>query len=411
MSRLALAVLPLLLGGGMLLAAYGRWAPAPVMVLAAEQMRSGVFGPPVYDDRVVSSLTHDILSPSPPTLPLFLLPLLPLSPSSQSFAWTAGNLVALLLAAWLIVTRLPRLRRAPVVASLGLLAFVLSALVAVDVQRGQVYLWQLLFLSLPFAAGGSDATSRVRSVWLGAAGLALAFALKVAGWPLWLVLAVRGEWAMLRRAALIVVAGVLVTLPLIGVDTWVHYWIVLVPEWTVHAEGAVTAYQTVGGFFHHFLAYDAVWNPQPLVDIPMLAFVLALAAAIVLLGFTLRLARRGPRTEAIAAAVLLTALLSPVGEQYQYVPCLIALAPALEGWLRRPTLRQGMPLMAAAALLMLPLPFMNPALANGPIALLAYPRLLGALLLWAQLVFRAPAVAAPARPDRSATDVQFVLVR
>jgi hypothetical protein len=378
-AQRALAFMPLLVAGIVYLAVHGVRPLAAVVVWAADQMAMGTFGPHVYDDPGVIAAVRDILSPSPPTMPLVALPLLPLAVDGRAAMWTAANVAALLAAAWLVLRRLPHLRTRPLLVSAGLVAFILSAPFAVNVGRGQLYLLMLLFLALVFAFPNGR----------GGLGLALTFALKVAGWPVWLVLAVRREWPTLAWAVGLIAVGFVVTLPLVSVDTWLHYWTVVVPGWAARPEAGVTAFQTVAGSFQHLFRRDPTWNPEPLADAPLVAAALTAMVAVLIIAGTLLAARRGSREESVSAAVLAIPLLSPVAEQYHYLVALIPLAVGLDAWSAARDARYAAVLLAAAWLLLWPLPFLNPALAGGPISVLAYPRLAGALLLWGLIVGRA----------------------
>ena len=85
---------------------------------------------------------------------------------------------------------------------------------------------------------------------------------------------------------------------------------------------------------------------------------------------------------------MLGIVLQPAAEQYAYVTAFVPFVVATREWLRRPTSAGGICLAAAALLVYAPLPYKNPRLWQGTIALLAYPRLFGGLLLWGTLILR-----------------------
>ena len=376
--------------------AWGR-GPAEVYVWAARALRSHEFGPAVYDDDVVrreilrltDGRVGDILSPSPPTLPLFALPFTLLPERWIAPAWAAGNIIALLAALILTLNavRWP-VHRLPLAgcAAAGLL---LCAPLHENLARGQIYLWLLAFFSVSVygLASGRDRLAGI--------GLGMSLLLKVAGWPVWLVLVVHQRWRALAWAAGSVVAISLLSLPWIGLSTWQRYATDVVPRWVTTPFAAIPAYQTVSGFWQHLFRYDGQWNPAPLADLPLAAAFLAALTVLALLGATVVLARRSVLLLAVSGALVVGVVTSPVAEQYHYLTVSIPFAFLLHSWTGQSDRWIGAALVVAAVLLFAPLPYKHPDLSAGTASLLAYPRLLGALLLWCSLfrVSRAEPVA------------------
>jgi hypothetical protein len=73
---------------------------------------------------------------------------------------------------------------------------------------------------------------------------------------------------------------------------------------------------------------------------------------------------------------------SPVSLDYHYVICLLPIAVLLSRLESASRGVQGGLLLFAALLIGVDLPYRSPRLADGWLALLAYPKLAGALLLW-----------------------------
>ena len=77
----------------------------------------------------------------------------------------------------------------------------------------------------------------------------------------------------------------------------------------------LSAHQTVSSLWQHLFRLDAVFNPQPVADLP------GLASAAILLTTAMACAvlalRRLSAQVQYAAALVLTVLLSPLAEQYQ----------------------------------------------------------------------------------------------
>ena len=271
-----------------------------------------------------------------------------------------------------------------------------------ELRAGQVYTLLALLYAL-WLYGYTAGRDRLCGAAL--AGLALA---KLAGWPLWLLMLEARRWRALVWAIAVGAGAALLTLPLLGLDFWLLYLLRQAPAIPADPESAVPAFQTLTSLLRQLLVYDARWSPGPLLDAPWLASLLWWAIAAALVGVTLRQAQaaRG-RARAGMAMLCLVVPLQPAGEEYHYtllllvVVVLTALAPWPLPPLRRVRGRidQRYALRAlalpglACTLLVLPAYFLaSEAWAGWPRALLAYPRLYGALLLWGALswAFLAP---------------------
>ena len=361
-------------------------------------MGAGRFRPQLYDDtyvlQAVADYTHgqarDILSPTPPTMFVFMLPFEWLPSPLSSGLWLGLDLLAPMLAVWLTLkaVNLPSLPLAGVCASLLLLSMPLWE----NNARGQVLHWQMLLgaLALYALARGRDA--------LAGASLGLVFLLKLAGWPVWGVLALRARWRALVWVAGAAAAVVLLSLPWVKLETWQFYLLSVLPRWVQAPIAAVPAYQTVGGFWQHLLRFDPSSNPTPVADRPRLAAALSITCTLALLGLTLIGLRRAPLLLAVSAGLVLTVVLAPIAEEYHYLTAAPALIVAGVEWFRQGhRVPWGLLLGLAAVLMFWPLPYKDPRLAAGWLAVLAYPRLWGGLLLWAGLYGLARGLPEPAR--------------
>jgi hypothetical protein len=215
------------------------------------------------------------------------------------------------------------------------------------------------------------------------------------------------RWRALAWAAGLGAAGLLLSLPLFGLDFWRLYLLEQLGAIPFEPSSAVPANQTLISLLRQCLVYDPRWSPAPLLDAPRLAGALWWALALALLGATLYAARyRAPIVAALAILCLVVPL-QPAGEEYHYTPLLLVLLILLS---RSPDERRGSPGSAARAaalglallLFALPAYFVDTAaFAGWPRALAAYPRMYGALLLWGVLLATGaeagrPAATAPA---------------
>lgn len=337
---------------------------------------------------------RDIYHANLPTMSLMLLPLSALDYRAARIAWTGVNLLIFLVAGgWLLAQAGFREEWG---LGMGLLALLYQPLYA-NLYDGQAYV--LLFGLLVLAWEGYR---REVASWLGLA-LALMLLLKSAGLMLWPLLLVQRQGKALGWALLLTVGAACLSLPRLGQEAWRRYGelVVAVPR---APEMAVTAYQSHLSLFRHLFDYDARWNPAPLADLPILANALAPLTLLLLLGLTLWRAWGHPPSElTFAAVVLLNVMLSPVSLDYHYTLLLLPIA-LLVAWARqRATLRVWLLLLLGIALIAADLPYRSPRLGVGAWALLAYPKLYGAALLWWlwMRATRTPAPTIPATPDKA----------
>ena len=384
------------------------WRPGPAVVYdwAADELRAGRFGPQLYDDpyalAAVADYTHgaarDILSPTPPTLALFIVPVQWLPEPVVPVFWLGLDILAPMAAVWLTLRAVDLLSwpLAGACASLVLLSGPLWE----NNLRGQVLHWQMLACGLALYG-----LARGRAALAGDS-LGVMFLLKLAGWPAWLVLALRSRWRVLAWLGGAAAAVVLASLPWIKVDTWQYYLASDLPRWMQTTIAAVPAYQTVGGFWQHLFRLDPTLNPAPVANQPLLADILNSVSSLALLGLTLWGLRRAPLLLAVSAALVLTVVLAPIAEQYHYLIAALALIVAAAEWHRqghRSAL--GVLLLLAGLLMFWRLSYKDPRLAAGWLAVLAYPRLWGGLLLWGGLYALGRSAPEPARLWRPAEPV------
>ena len=307
---------------------------------------------------------------NPPTTALLLLPLAALSYTGARIAWTAVSVVLLAVSiVWLV-------REAALPGAWGL-AFVGFALtyqpVIADFRFANAY---VLVLALTVAAWHGYRTGNDRL--LGAA-LALMLAVKLAGGLLWLLALSERRWRAVAWGAAVAASIAVGSLPWLGVHAWRADAGALASA-VRRPESAVTAYQSVSGFFRHLFAPDPAWNPAPLFSAPALASLGGWVALLAVIGAGLWVARSHPGDDRVFAAfVIAGVVISPMSLDYTYSALLLPAAVAL-AWVRE----RGSPwtwVLVFAAVLPIAayLPYWSPRLANGAWALLAYPKLGGAL--------------------------------
>jgi len=170
---------------------------------------------------------------------------------------------------------------------------------------------------------------------------------------------------------------------LIGWETWYRYIFVEVPAVMGWPAAPLTAYQTTTGFFQHLFRFDATWNPYPIVDAPVLATVLNWVVALCAVWVTSHVR---DLSTLFACGLVLSELLGPLAEDYHFMLFVLPLFVMWRFITSQRNLFVWLLAAIASALILLPIAFEDPALAYGPSAFLAYPRLYGGWLMWGLLV-------------------------
>jgi len=336
-------------------------------------------GPIFYDDKAfeaeVESLAdgraRDIYWANPPTTTLMMMPLAALSMGTARSAWTGISLILLFLAITLfgfVIFKTPFQTKAFYVSTSILW---LSPPVAENFQYGQAYVMLLGFYAIALFALGSSLD------WLAGCCLGLALALKASGLPLLVLFILQGRWRLVAWALISLVVLALFSIPWVGIDTWQVYLFEMIPKFLEDPVIAVTAYQTIPGFVRHLFTYHEIWNPSPLANWPAFAKLFSLIIAFTLVGVAGLYSRRAAPEWTFCVGLLLSVILVPAAEQHHYV----LLFPAFLLAVHSPLVSK-VPLYIAAGLIIVPLMFTTKEFSTGWWALLAYPRLYGALILF-----------------------------
>ncbi|HEX7103566.1 MAG TPA: glycosyltransferase family 87 protein [Nitrolancea sp.] len=315
---------------------------------------------------------QDIYRPNPPPAVALMLPLARFSYTDARMAWTLINLV--LLAAALAIIFHETDFTLPIA-----LAFVALTLVFepiwVNLRQGQAYI-ALLFLSAVCWSAFRRRHERTAGVVL---GLMLVF--KTAGVLLPLLSLRRQRWRALGWCLTTIAFVVLASLVTLGVASWQKYLEML---WRGRNETdlMVTAYQSAYSLSHHLFVYDATWNTHPLFRQPQIGEALALVATLgVLIAVAIILVRGTSDDRSFAALVIAAIVISPYSLAYHYSVMLLPIAILADQLEYTSTPWRWLLLLLGALLVAAPFPYLSPRLSSGVWALLAYPKLLGALLL------------------------------
>jgi hypothetical protein len=321
----------------------------------------------------------DVLYVQPPTISLIMAPFARLSPERARVVWIGASV-----ACWLGgVAVLSAMFGPPMLPLIALTTLYLP--LADNLWQGQGYalLFLLLCLTLRLAT-----RSDFRGMWLAGIPLGLMLVLKGAGIWLWPLFLVAKRWRIVAGAGVTALAVAVAAAPVIGWSAWRPFFDDI-PRLVTEPIRYVTAYQTVTSLFGHLFVFDARWNPAPVVHLPGLARALTIAVTAASLFVSLRLQRfaAGDRDEQALSAgmfVALGACMSPVAESHHYLLVLPAVVAAVAvASRRRVPGRSWLVLAAGTLLLVIPRRFyLSDRLQAGWLAVLAYPKVYGALSLW-----------------------------
>ena len=374
-----------LLGLRMLVAAVrdaGRPAHGFVSHYAASRLM--LEGAPVarfYDDDWFSvevarfePTVYDLHGANLPTMGLTLLPLALLPYHAARLVWTVasfGAVVALVL--WVGKTAGVTGVAWP---ALYTLIFLFQPL-RENLLHGQMY---VLVLALWVLAWQGFRTNRPGLL---GASLGALLITKTAGLMLWPLLLAQRRWNALVWGAGVAIGVAAVSYPRIGTQAWMAYF---------HSAAALpsqpmlslTAYQSLTSLARHLFLYHPAANPVPLADWAPLAHVVAPVLVFGSLAVSLVVAARRRTSDLVFAAfVLLSLMCSPVSLDYHSTSALLPIALLLAAVQGSRWSTSSQLLVLGSLLIAADLPYRSPKITPGLLAVFAYPKLYGAVLLWA----------------------------
>ncbi len=353
--------------------------------VASQALADGVPVPTFYDDDAFWRLTQErglesknIFYPNPPLAAVLHLPFVKLDFVAARRAHLAVSVLSALLALGILCRTLSL---SPVrCAVLGLALFFLQPFWA-DLTHGQVYSLGTLLLAGSFALGTQE---RRGAAWLGGALAAAPLVFKVYGAFVPLA-APRGRVRpFLLGHAATALGFVICFLPFVGVPAWAEFLGPVRARVGADPTLVATAFSSLTGLLARLTTRDPRWNPHGLLDAPALARALQVAAVLALAFVVLRLRREGDPRFAFAAAILVGILASPFSQDYTYVAVLVPCALLLSRLSARDL--AGASLFAAGMVLVgWDSVGRVTRFQDGLPTVLAYPKVLGALLLLAAL--------------------------
>ncbi len=325
----------------------------------------------------------------PPTMSLMLAPIAWMSPPRARIGWIICSFVFWWSGLALLGKTLCRTGAGPVAPWLRLMALTTVYIPLADnFRQGQGY--SLLFLLL-CAVLYLAQDPNPRRTWRAGVPLGFMLVLKMAGLWFWPFLLAARRWGVLLTAAVTALAVAIFAAPAVDGEAWRRYFHEL-PRLASDPVRYVTGYQTVTSLMGHLFVFDARWNPTPVTNRPQLAISLAVVVTAVALIVSARLQRiasedRDARALSWALLTALCVSLAPIAESYHYLLVLPAVVIALWWASERRVSRISWALLLLAILLLItPVRLYDSRhFQAGWRALLAYPRLYGAFVLWGWL--------------------------
>lgn len=340
---------------------------------------------------------QDIYRPNPPPAVALMLPLARFSYTTARVVWTILNLVLLLATLAVIVRETDY--TLPVA-----LAFVTLTLsfepIWVNLQQGQAYI-VLLFLS---AVCWSAMRRRHDGSFGVALGLMLVF--KTAGLLLPLLMLRRRRWRALGWCLATIALVVLTSLVRLGTASW-HEYLEMLWRGRDETDLMVTAYQSAYSLTHHLFVYDSTWNPHPLFRQPQTGVALAFITTVgVLITVAFILVRGDSDDRSFATLMIAATVISPYSLAYHYSLMLLPIAILANQLTYDSSPGRWLVLLVGTLLIAMPYPYLSVRFSAGAWALLAYPKLYGALLLLGLTFWETMR-----GPIRSATSEEVVTIK
>jgi len=331
-----------------------------------------------YDDtwyaNQVMNLTPnigDIYQPHPPTSAFMMLPLVNFSHLTARFIWICLTLLSVIVAIiWLF--KHEQFTNYQIITAVFVI-LIYQPLYA-NFEYGQIYGVLFALLVGILYCYQHQYSSGVGGIL----GMMLIF--KLTGYVFILFLMIKRKWIALLSAGVAMMSIFILTLPRLSISSWLTF-LEMLPQHTQRPSFAVTAYQSIAGYFKHHLLYDEFWNPSPLMDAPVIATLLSSGVILGLLAFTCWQIYKCKNVSLIVSAlVLLTVLISPASLDYHYAIILLPVLLLL-GYMPDMKRLQIASLWVGIILLSLDYPYQQAQYDQTFLSLLAYPKLIGGTIL------------------------------
>lgn len=350
---------------------FASYYTASKLLLSGENV-SMFYNDDLFSERVKEFVpgVYEIYHVNTPAMSLVTLPFVVFDFITAKVFWTIINLLVLALTTRFLLTWLKFDKQRSLLTIIMILCF--QPLYA-NVFYGQIYL--LIFCLLIFAGSAySSGNYKLLGIILG-----FIIVIKLAGLILLVLLIVQKKWRSLVWTFIIMTTMVVISFSFVGVESWFVYAESLMKYFSSPTL-SVTAYQTVHSFFSHLTEYDQQWNPEPLINLPLLGKVLIYLSTIVVLGAICYFANKIKNADLTFGIFIIAGIiLSPASLDYHYIIILIPLMifiknfyPVESGWIH-------LGLIMVYVLIAAAIPYTSPKVTGGFLSVFAYPKLYGAV--------------------------------
>lgn len=316
-----------------------------------------------------------------PTTSLLLIPVSAFDYRTARIIWTTFNFILLLIT---IVFLLNKFNFTKEWIPLVIILFLLFQPLHVNFSFAQAYI--LIFFLLVFAwyTYGSNKDELLGFL------IGLMFVLKTAGAIFFVMLLIDKRWKALIWSAATVIFFILISLPFVGIDSWLAY-AEKISSYTSRPELSVTGYQTIHSFFSHLTSFEPKWNPYPLIDIPFLGKMLTIIFSIIILTAVSFYAYRMKKSDlssvkkpgkpyvVFAVFIIAGVILNPASLDYHYIILLLPVLILINELRKYHSKTLWVLLIIFYVMITERLLYGSPKLSEGWLAIFAYPKLYGAL--------------------------------
>lgn len=245
-----------------------------------------------------------------------------------------------------------------------------------NIVSAQAYMFIFSLMILMFI-GYKSGKEKMQGVVVG-----VSLILKSSGLLLLLLFVIQKKWESLLWVFATVVFLFVSTLPFLGLSSWFAYGNKLF-HYFDSPTLSVTAYQSIHSFFYHFFVLNEKWNPEPIFNLAIIGKLLTIMVSLTILIITSISSFNNKRSDiALGLFIIAGLILNPATIDYHYILILIPIIILLD-WLRNnSSFRMWGIFLVSFILIALSIPYTSSKVTSGIWAILAYPKLYGALGLW-----------------------------
>jgi hypothetical protein len=316
---------------------------------------------------------YEIFYVNMPTTSIIMLPLVNFNYSTARIIWTILNVIILFTAVLFLIQKL---NYKEFWIPLILIIFLSYQPLYANILFGQAYILVFCLLIVAWYAYVSG-NEKLLGIAIG-----LIFILKSTSFIFWLFLLVQRRWRSLVWGLTAMFIIILLSMPWIGINAWQTY-AGKITGLVSNPSLSVTAYQTLHSFFHHLTTFNQQWNPEPLINLPLLGTVLLFFSVLIIAGVSSIMAFKQKKSEMVFGVFIIAGLIiSPASLDYHYTLLLLPILMLINNIRRDSTAMLWVMILIFISLIAAYLPYSSPRLAKGIWAVFAYPKLYGAIGLW-----------------------------